>query len=66
MNKPHKIIWTSYLFVWIFLFVTQKSDFFAYGESILVEYLLFGWIPFLIAHFIWKDKKRISNDNKHS
>lgn len=50
MNKSQKIIWTIYLLIIVFSFLQKNGD-------ILLRYLVFGWIPFLIAHFIWREKK---------
>ena len=53
MNKPRKIIWTTYLAFWLYIaFFIRSYD---KGDYIML-YLIFGWIPFLIAHFIWRDK----------
>jgi len=57
VNKPRKIIWTVYLAFWLYIAFFIRS----YDKSdYIFLYLIFGWIPFLIAHFIWRDKK----DNK--
>lgn len=53
MNQAQKIIWSMYLGIWIYIFflVDEYSR-----DSYIFGYLILGWIPFLIAHFIWKDK----------
>lgn len=71
MNKTQKIIWSVYLAILILSFLlsfytTSRPISNAYGLPSSVEvkpfkqlpktYTVLGWIPFLIAHFIWKDK----------
>lgn len=47
LNTSQKIIWTVYLAT---LFVTlSTADF--------MGYLVVGWIPFLIAHILWRHNK---------
>ena len=57
MNTPRKIILTIYLAVWLYLLFfahfTYKGD----RGPTLLAYLILGWIPFLIAYFIWREKK---------
>lgn len=67
MNKIQKVIWTVYLFFWFYIFFF--IDYY-YREDYIFGYLFFGWIPFLIAHFVWKDKRRkdesVPEENKVS
>ena len=49
MNTPRKVIWTVYLIAIPFFFYFGGSD---WG----MFFLIYGWILFLIAHFIWRDK----------
>lgn len=55
MNHAQKIIWSIYLGIWvyIFFFVDEFSR-----DSYIIGYLIFGWIPFSIAHFMWGDKSK--------
>jgi hypothetical protein len=53
MNNARKYIWTVYIILWVyFIFFDSSYD---KGDHI-VAYLLFGWLPFLILHFVWKNK----------
>lgn len=54
MNTPQKIIWTIYVLIYLYiaLFGPEYDK-----ESWFVSYILFGWIPFLILHFMWGNKK---------
>jgi len=56
MSKPQKIVWSFYLFLIVFLFLKAVEGG-GNDLNVFIEYLVFGWIPFLIGHFIWKDKK---------
>lgn len=64
MNKTQKIAWTVYL-VFLFLVFLNKEVFFIRdirtgsltNERLFGTYVNFGWIPALILHFIWRDKK---------
>jgi len=61
MNKAQKIIWTAYLSLIIVGIIRTTCT--GYNKDYLLWItLLFGWIPFLIAHFIWREKKHTSAD----
>ena len=52
MNKPRKIIWTTYLAFWLYIaFFIRSYD----KGDYIISYLILGWVPFLIAHFIWSE-----------
>jgi len=53
MNKQQKIVWTVYLFFLTLLFIFSMGG----DEYYFLSFLYFGWIPFLIAHFMWKENK---------
>tara|TARA_B100001964_G_scaffold16196_1_gene16761 strand:- start:1175 stop:1336 length:162 start_codon:yes stop_codon:yes gene_type:complete len=52
MNTPRKVIWTAYL-------IALTFSFFSGGMELGIIFIILGWIPFLLAHFIWKGKKSI-------
>lgn len=60
INKNRKIIWTSYIIGWIYFIFFDSSysqdDHFFY-------YFIFGWIPFVILHFLWKNDD-VNNNHK--
>jgi len=56
MSKSQKIVWSFYLLFIIYFFLKSVGGL-TDDSNIFIAYLVFGWIPFLIAHFIWKDKK---------
>ena len=60
MNKVQKIVWTAYLFLFVILFLRSVGGM-TDDENALVAYIVFGWVPFLIAHFIWRDKKKVAS-----
>jgi hypothetical protein len=49
MNKSRKIIITTYLFFLVLAILI--------GKNLFLRYIVFGWIPFFIAYFIWREKK---------
>ena len=66
MNKAQKIIWTIYLFLLLTLFIRAVGGL-RDGNEVLHAYFVLGWIPFLIAHFIWREKKskeKLSSEGK--
>lgn len=52
MNKAQKIVWTIYIIILIYLLLTYDN----YSDAAAL-FVLFGWIPALVLHIIWKDKK---------
>lgn len=56
MNKPQKIVWTFYLLLIVFLFLRTVGGL-RDDSNVFIAYLVFGWLPFLLVHFIWRDKK---------
>lgn len=51
MNTPRRVIWTAYLAIWIYLlFVGDSSEL----EYNIMYYFSFGWIPFLLLHYLWR------------
>lgn len=58
MNNPQKIIWSFYLLLIIIGIFAWTSG--GYNPAnILMTTLVFGWIPFLIAHIIWRDRTKL-------
>jgi len=56
MNRAQKIIWSVYLVLLLVLFITAETTYM--GGDRLLQYLAFGWIPFAVATFIWRDRKK--------
>ncbi len=53
MNNTRRYIWTVYILLWVyFIFFDSSLD----KDSHTSTYLIIGWIPFLILHFLWKNK----------
>jgi hypothetical protein len=60
MENVRKYIWSVYILLWVyFLFFDSSID----KSDHISIYLFFGWIPFLILHFLWKHKNTLSEDN---
>lgn len=69
LNKNQKIIWTIYIVVLLSPLLLQPTSIcFSFREGgfggkvnfcddIFQNVLFFGWIPALILHFLWRDKK---------
>ena len=60
MNNSRKYIWSVYVIIWIYFFFFDSS---LDQSSHIFTFLIFGWIPFLILHFLWKNKHN-ENDYK--
>lgn len=57
MNSARKFIWTLYILLWVyFLFFDSSYE----KDSHISIFLIIGWIPFLILHFLWKNKSQKS------
>jgi len=55
MNTAQKLVWTAFI---IGFFVLTAIDHYDYGDGeFVLGYLFLGWIPALIMHKIWRDKK---------
>lgn len=53
MNNVKKYIWSIYILLWVyFIFFDSSVD----QASHIDTYLVLGWIPFVIVHFIWRNK----------
>jgi hypothetical protein len=60
MENIRKYIWSVYILFWVYLlFLDSSID----KSDHISIYLFFGWIPFLILHFLWKHKNTLSEDN---
>jgi hypothetical protein len=56
MNKTNKYVWTLYLLIWFYFIFFDTS----YNkESNIATYLFLGWIPFLLASWIWKRNNEV-------
>lgn len=61
MNK--KIIWSIYILGWVYFVFLDSS----YSQTDhIFSYLLFGWIPFLALHFLWKNKDNVGLETKQA
>lgn len=46
-----KYIWSAYILLWVYFILFDTS----YDQSShIFTYLVFGWIPFLVLHKLWK------------
>lgn len=51
---PKQIIWTTYIIIWVYFLFLDTS----YGsEDRFFIFIVLGWIPFLVLHFLWKNGK---------
>jgi len=58
MNKAQKLIWTGYLLL-IILGLIRVADT-GYNHLQLIRITIaIGWVPFLFAHFIWREKSSV-------
>lgn len=54
-----KYIWSAYILLWVyFIFFDTSYD----QSSHIFTYLVFGWIPFLVLHKLWKPVAPPLND----
>ncbi|SRR6266496_4540828 len=59
MSSAKKYIWSVYIILWVYFIIFDSS----YEQSDHIAlYLVFGWIPFVILHFLWRAPKASNVD----
>lgn len=55
MSSAKKYIWSTYAVLWVYFIFFDSS--FEQSDHIVL-YLIFGWIPFIILHYLWRQSSR--------